>query len=362
MPMLRTKELHSIIDKAQIGYALCEGSLLDDLSAAAATLPCMKTVLGFGAGSVEAENLERLMAEQDHTFDNADTLRDDVALLAFTSGTTGVPKGCMHFHRDVLAMADTFSRHITDPRSDDVYCATPPIAFTFGLGASLVFPARVGASVVLLASPSPDNILSVVQEHKVTKLSTAPTAYRAMLDLVRDYDTSSLTHCISAGEPLPPATAESWLEKTGLRLIDGIGTTELIHVFLSAAGDDIRVGATGKPVPGYQACILDEAGDPQGSNVCGFLAVKGPTGCRYLNDDRQKDYVQNGWNLTGDQYIMDDDGYFWFQGRADDMIISSGYNIAAVEVENAILLNEEVPNAPSSESLTASAVISSRRL
>ena len=183
-----------------------------------------------------------------------------------------------------------------------------------------------------------------------------------MLDLVRDYDTSSLTHCISAGEPLPPATAESWLEKTGLRLIDGIGTTELIHVFLSAAGDDIRVGATGKPVPGYQACILDEAGDPQGSNVCGFLAVKGPTGCRYLNDDRQKDYVQNGWNLTGDQYIMDDDGYFWFQGRADDMIISSGYNIAAVEVENAILLNEEVPNAPSSESLTASAVISSRRL
>jgi 2-aminobenzoate-CoA ligase len=263
-------------------------------------------------------------------------------LLAFTSGTTGDPKATMHFHRDVLAMADTVGRHLLKTRPDDLYVGSPPLGFTFGLGALLVFPLRFRATAGLVEAPTPDALLGTVQAWRATCLFTAPTAYRAMLSVASNYDLSSLRQCVSAGEPLPKATSDSWYENTGLRIIDGIGATEMIHIFISAAGSDIRPGATGKALPGYRACILDEQGRPLPAGSTGRLAVKGPTGCRYLADARQKKYVQHGWNITGDTYHLDADGYFWFQARADDMIVSSGYNIAGPEVEWALLSHPAV--------------------
>jgi 2-aminobenzoate-CoA ligase len=248
----------------------------------------------------------------------------------------------MHFHRDLLAAADCFPRAMLQPGPDDIFTGTPPLAFTFGLGGMLLFPLRYGAAAALLDRPTPDALLQAIQDFSATVCSTAPTFYRQMASLAGNYAIPSLRHAVSAGEPLPLATREAWQRATGLRMTDGIGSTEMLHIFISAAGDAIRPGATGKPVPGYRACILDDEGRPLPANTVGRLAVKGPTGCRYLDDPRQRDYVQDGWNITGDSYEMDEDGYFWYRARTDDMIISSGYNIAGPEVEAALLQHPAV--------------------
>jgi 2-aminobenzoate-CoA ligase len=261
-----------------------------------------------------------------------------VAIIAFTSGTTGEAKGTMHTHRDLLAVCDCFPKHVLRPREDDLFCGSPPFAFTFGLGGLLLFPMRIGASTLLLEQATPPLLLAAMAEHRATICFTAPTAYRAMLSGLAGVDLPALRACVSAGETLPAATFEAWEQATGLRIIDGIGSTEMLHIFISAAGDEIRPGSTGRAVPGYVARIVDEAGTELPAGAVGRLAVRGPTGCRYLADpERQRAYVQDGWNLTGDAYIRDDDGYFWYQARADDMIISSGYNIAGPEVENVLL-------------------------
>jgi 2-aminobenzoate-CoA ligase len=269
------------------------------------------------------------------------THRDDVSMIAFTSGTTGKPKGCVHYHRDILASADSFARHVLKPAAGTRWACSAPIAFTFGLGMLLVFPWRFGGTAVTIEQPGPKPLLEAIARHRVTNLATAPTAYKAMLPMLRDYDISSLTTCVSAGEHLPAATWQAWHQATGIGIVDGIGATEMMHIFISASGADIRPGATGKAVPGYVAAVLDDEDQPMATGT-GRLAVKGPTGCRYFDDDRQKNYVVNGWNVTGDTYRKDEDGYFWYLARSDDMIISSGYNIAAPEVENALYAHEAV--------------------
>lgn len=335
MPMLRAGELQVVIDKAEISYAIIDPGLAEAVSGAQAAARALSRIIGF-------DELHRRMGAKPADFTPVLTAQDDPALIAFTSGTTGRPKGCVHFHRDVLAMADTFARHILDPWPDDVFCGTPPFAFTFGLGASVVFPLAFGARTALCARPGYDELLTCIERHGVTTLFTAPTAYRALLKGGSAEQLRTLKTCVSAGEALPAATSDAWFERTGIRIIDGIGSTEMIHIFISAAGDDIRPGATGKPVPGFVAALLDDGGWPIEGAGQGRLAVRGPTGCRYLADERQRDYVIDGWNVTGDVYRRDADGYYWFVSRADDMIISSGYNIAAPEVERAILTHPAV--------------------
>jgi 2-aminobenzoate-CoA ligase len=269
-----------------------------------------------------------------------------VALIAFTSGTTGKPKGTMHFHRDVIAMCDAFPRSCLQATKDDVFCGTPPLAFTFGLGGALAFPMRVGASTVLVEKHTPETLLETIQRFKATVCFAAPVMYRAMAAAVssapREFDLSSLKKCVSAGEALPDATRQAFKEATGIEIIDGIGSTEMIHIFISHTPERVRRGATGYAIPGYEATVLDEEGKVCPPGKVGRLAVRGPTGCRYLADERQRDYVQNGWNLTGDAYLMDGDGYFFYQARTDDMIISAGYNIAGPEVEDALLKHPAV--------------------
>ncbi|TXG00102.1 AMP-binding protein [Massilia arenae] len=331
MPLLRARELGAIADKARINAVLCAGGLVGEVEALGLAVP----VLVFDAPV--ADCLEQRMARHDAPFAAADTAADDVCLISFTSGTTGVPKGTMHFQRDVLAICDCFPRHVLHAQADDVFIGTPPLAFTFGLGGLLLFPLRVGAAGVLIEKLTPEALLGAIAEHRATVCFTAPTFYRQMAAQAGRFRLDSLRASVSAGEALPVATREAWQAATGLVMIDGIGATELLHIFISSAGGDVRPGATGKPVPGYQACILDAQGRRVGPGVIGRLAVKGPTGCRYLADERQHDYVQDGWNLTGDAYEMDDDGYFYYRSRTDDMIISAGYNIAGAEVEEALL-------------------------
>jgi 2-aminobenzoate-CoA ligase len=335
MPLLRSRELSTIAEIAAVDHALCDSRFTEDLKAAGVS------ALTYG----EDSELSHLADGMPSTFENVATSADDVCLLAFTSGTTGKPKATMHFHRDVLAIADTFSRRVLRPKADDVFTGTPPLAFTFGLGALLVFPMSVGASTLLVERSTPDLLLELVARHGVTTLFTAPTAYRAMVSGVRDVDLRRLHSCVSAGETLPEATWTAFNKATGLKIIDGIGSTEMLHIFISAAGDDIRPGATGREVPGYVARVVDEAGQAVPDGELGLLAVQGPTGCRYLRGDRQRNYVREGWNYTGDAYVRDRDGYFWFQARADDMIISSGYNIAGPEVEDALLRHPKVAEA-----------------
>ena len=331
MPMLRAKELAVIAERAQVDHALCDARLVGELHAAAEAGGRLRHIMRFGDGQ-----LEGFMSRRSRWFDNVDTSRDDVCLLAFTSGTTGVPKATMHFHRDVLAMRDVVGRRLLALGNGDVCVGSPPLAFTFGLGALLVFPLGCRGAVALVEQPTPENLLSAVQKVGATTLFTAPTAYRTLVATASNYDISRLRRCISAGEPLPRSTSDAWHAATGLRIIDGIGATEMTHIFISATEDEIRPGATGRPLPGYRACVLDENDQPLPRGSTGRLAVKGPTGCRYLDDDRQRNYVRNGWNVTGDVYYVDEDGYFWFQARADDMIISGGYNIAGPEVESAL--------------------------
>jgi len=335
MPLLRAKELAVIIDKAQISAALCAGSLREELEHARDMCPGLRSLVYFHDAAPEA--LEQRMAAHAETFDAVDTAADDVCLIGFTSGTTGIPKGTMHFHRDVLAICDCFPRSTLQSKADDIFIGTPPLAFTFGLGGLLLFPLRVGAATVLLEKLTPETLLQAIQKYRATVCFTAPTSYRQMVPLVAKYDISCLRKSVSAGEALPAATRENWRQASGLQMIDGIGSTEMLHIFISAADDAVRSGATGKPIPGYQACVLDDDGNPVAPGIVGRLAVKGPTGCRYLADDRQKNYVCNGWNLTGDAYQMDVDGYFWYKARTDDMIISAGYNIAGPEVEEVLL-------------------------
>ncbi|MDL2354341.1 MAG: benzoate-CoA ligase family protein [Pseudomonadota bacterium] len=337
MPMLRATELAKIIDKAKVGAVLCAAGLRAEIDALAAPPP----MLCFGAPDA-ADALEPRMAQHAAPFAACDSAADDVCLISFTSGTTGVPKGTMHFHRDLLAICDCFPRHTLGARADDIFIGTPPLAFTFGLGGLLLFPLRVGAAGVLLEKLSPDTLLAAVARYRATVCFTAPTFYRQMAPLAQRAELASLRMTVSAGEALPLATRDAWRAATGLEMVDGIGATELLHIFIAAAGDQVRPGATGKPVPGYQACILDDDGAEVGTGIVGRLAVKGPTGCRYLADERQRDYVVNGWNVTGDAYERDADGYYYYRSRTDDMIISAGYNIAGAEVEEALLRHPAV--------------------
>jgi len=339
MPLLRARELGAIANKAQINAVLCADNLRAEMEAAALPAAARANMLWFGADDT---SLELLLPAQPPHFDAVDTAADDVCLISFTSGTTGIPKGTMHFHRDVMVICDCFPRSVLQSRRSDVFIGTPPLAFTFGLGGLLLFPLRVGATAVLMEKLTPDALLKAIETYRATVCFTAPTLYRQMAVLVGQYDLSSLKKSVSAGEALPLATRESWRQATGIVMIDGIGATEMLHIFISAAGDQVRPGATGKPIPGYQACVLDRDGKPVGPGVIGRLAVKGPTGCRYLDDERQREYVLNGWNLTGDAYEMDADGYFYYRSRTDDMIISAGYNIAGPEVEDALLRHPAV--------------------
>jgi 2-aminobenzoate-CoA ligase len=337
MPLLRRGELAAVAQIARVNLALCDGRFAGDLLAADLGGAPVVTY-----GDRDDDDLIQRIATIPAEFAAADTAADDVALLAFTSGTTGRPKATMHFHRDVLASADTFARHVVRPTPQDLFTGTPPLAFTFGLGGLLVFPLRFGAATMLIEKASPDELADVIARHQVTVCFTAPTAYRAMIASGKAGQLRSLRRAVSAGEHLSEATWRAFLAATGIRLIDGIGSTEMLHVFVAAAGDDIRPGATGKIVPGYEAAILDAAGRPVPAGVAGRLAVKGPTGCRYLNDPRQAVYVQDGWNITGDTFIRDEHGYFYYQARSDDMIVSSGYNIAGPEVEEALLTHPAV--------------------
>ncbi len=337
MPLLRAPELEKIITKARTRLALCDTRLLDELASAQHSQPLLERVVDFNGGE-----LERLMERHPAGFDALYTAADDVCMIAFTSGTTGQPKGTMHFHRDVLAVCDTFSREVLRPSRDDLFMGSPPLAFTFGLGGLTLFPMRARAATALVEQVAPPDLLAAVTRFRPTVLFTSPTAYRALLDTLDPADITSLRLCVSAGETLPKPTSDAWFDRTGLRIIDGIGSTELLHIFISAAGDAVRPGATGVAVPGYEARVIDENGAPLPPGAPGRLAVRGPTGCRYLDDPRQADYVVDGWNVTGDTYLQDEDGYFWFQARSDDMIISAGYNIAGPEVEAALLGHEAV--------------------
>lgn len=338
MPLLRETELTKVVTKADIRLALCDARLAEPVHAVAKADTPLTDVVEWGEGKM----LGALTARKPATFENCDTAGDDIALIAFTSGTTGQPKACAHFHRNVLAMADTFAKHLLHPRPGDIYAGTPPFAFTFGLGAFVVFPARFGATVALPSKPGFEALCETIERFRVTHTFTAPTGYRAMLGLRDRFNLSSLKGGVSAGEHLPAATWQAWKVETGISLIDGIGATEMIHIFISASGSKIRPGSTGKPVPGYEAKVIGDDGDPVTVGEIGRLAVRGPTGCLYLDDDRQKSYVQDGWNITGDLYRRDEDGYFWYVARNDDLIVSSGYNIAGPEVEQALLMHDAV--------------------
>jgi 2-aminobenzoate-CoA ligase len=345
MPLLRAKELGQIIDKAQVSHALCDASLAEELKLAVAQHPVLREIRYFHDDS--SQGLEAAMARQSPSFDNVDTAADDTCLIAFTSGTTGVPKGTMHFHRDVMAICACWPRHVLKAHADDIFIGSPPLAFTFGLGGLLLFPMSIGASTVLLEKAGPPMLLEAIPRFRATVLFTAPTSYRAMAVQAGELRIGaprggSLRKCVSAGEALPAATRALWKEHTGIEMIDGIGATEMLHIFISADEAHARPGATGTVVPGYRACVLDDEGRPVPAGTVGRLAVKGPTGCRYLADERQRQYVQHGWNLTGDAYILDEDGYFHYQSRTDDLIVSAGYNIAAVEVEDCLLQHPAV--------------------
>jgi 2-aminobenzoate-CoA ligase len=341
MPLLRAKEIAFPLTKAEIRLALCDVRLSDEMEKAKPLSPALEGIVYWGRGT--PDSLEALMSKPGYEHFNAcDTASDDVCLIAFTSGTTGVPKGTMHFHRDMLAICDTFGKYVLRATRDDRFIGSPPIAFTFGLGGLVLFPLRVGAAAILLEKAAPDDLLAAIGTFGATISFTAPTAYRNMVGKVADRDLSTLRKCVSAGETLPAATFEAWLAATGIRIIDGLGSTEMLHVFIGSPEEDMRPGATGKPVPGYQARIIDEAGRELPPGMPGRLAVRGPTGCRYLGDNRQAEYVQHRWNVTGDTYIKDADGYFRYQARSDDMIISAGYNIAGPEVETVLLTHPAV--------------------
>lgn len=343
MPMLRAGELSKIVDKAEITHALCDTRLMAEMEGCAASSRFLKRVVGFDGTSNHDAELDRLALEKPVQFEAVPTGRDDVALLGFTSGTTGAPKATMHFHRDLLIIADGYAREVLGVVPEDVFVGSPPLAFTFGLGGLAVFPLRFGAAATLLENASPPHMIEIIQKYRATVCFTAPTAYRAMLAAMdQGADLSSLRAAVSAGETLPAPVYQEWIAKTGKPMLDGIGATELLHIFITNRFDDHRPACTGKPVAGYEARVIGEDGAEVPRGQVGRLAVRGPTGCRYLADDRQAGYVQDGWNVTGDAFVMDEDGYLHFAARNDDMIISSGYNIAGPEVEAALLSHPHV--------------------
>ena len=341
MPLLRAKEIAYPVQKAKIRLALCDARLADEMEKARAVAPELERIVYWGSES--PDSLESLMGRSGYErFSACDTANDDVCLIAFTSGTTGEPKGTMHFHRDLLATCDSYGRHVLCAQASDRFIGSPPIAFTFGLGGLVLFPLRVGAATILLERAAPDDLLAGIEKFAATVSFTAPTAYRAMLPKLDEHNVATLRKCVSAGEALPKATFDAWLAATGIKILDGIGATEMLHIFIGSPENEIRPGATGKPVKGYEARVVDDTGAELPPNTLGRLAVRGPTGCRYLADKRQQQYVRNGWNITGDTYVMDGDGYFWYQARSDDMIVSAGYNIAGPEVEAALLAHPAV--------------------
>ncbi|MEH6445428.1 MAG: AMP-binding protein [Oceanospirillaceae bacterium] len=343
MPMIRAGEITKIVDKAHISIALCDTRLMDELVLCAKDSQYLKNVVGFdGTANFDAE-LDRVALNKPVKFSTVMTSSDDVALLGFTSGTTGEPKATMHFHRDLLIIADGYAKEVLNVTCDDVFVGSPPIAFTFGLGGLAIFPLRFGAAATLLEKATPPDMIHIIETYKATISFTAPTAYRAMLAAMDEgADLSSLRVAISAGETLPQAIYDEWHAKTNKPILDGIGATEMLHIFITNHLDDRKANCTGKPVAGYQAKVVDENMREMPRGTVGRLIVKGPTGCRYLADDRQHEYVRDGWNITGDAFYQDEQGFFHFAARADDMIISSGYNIAGPEVEAALLLNDEV--------------------
>mgnify|MGYP005990431929 CR=1 FL=1 len=343
MPMLRAAELAAIIDKAEISHALCDSRLTDELETCAKGSNFLTSVTAFDGTSNHDAELDRLALEKSVRFDAVQTGSEDVALLGFTSGTTGQPKATMHFHRDLMIIADGYAADVLQVTPDDVFVGSPPLAFTFGLGGLAVFPLRFGAAATLLENASPPNLIEIIEKYRATICFTAPTAYRAMLAAMDEgADLSSLRVAVSAGETLPAPIYDKWIEMTGKPMLDGIGATEMLHIFLTNRFDDHRPACTGKPVAGYEAKIIDATGKTVPTGEIGRLAVRGPTGCRYLADPRQAEYVQDGWNITGDSFSMDADGYFHFGARNDDMIVSAGYNIAGPEVEAALLAHPAV--------------------
>ena len=343
MPMLRAGELAKIIDKAEISLALTDSRIADELVVTAKNSRFLKQVVSFDGTSNHDAELDRIALDKSVKFDAVKTSHDDVALLGFTSGTTGEPKATMHFHRDLLIIADGYAREVLNVTPDDVFVGSPPLAFTFGLGGLAIFPLRFGATATLLENASPANMIEIIETYKATICFTAPTAYRAMLAAMDNgADLSSLRIAVSAGETLPPPVFEDWTRKTGKPILDGIGTTELLHIFITNRIGDACAGATGRPVSGYEAKIVDAHMNEVAPGTVGRLAVRGPTGCRYLADARQKSYVRDGWNLTGDAFLRDAEGRFHFAARADDMIVSAGYNIAGPEVEAALLSHPDV--------------------
>jgi 2-aminobenzoate-CoA ligase len=343
MPMLRAGELGQIVDKAEIGLALCDTRLMDDLVACAKDSRFLKQVVGFDGTANHDAELDRAALDKPADFAAVETGRDDVALLGFTSGTTGAPKATMHFHRDLLIIADGYAREVLKVTPEDVFVGSPPLAFTFGLGGLAIFPLRFGAGAILLENASPANMMEIIETYRATVVFTAPTAYRAMLaGLEEGADLSSLRVAVSAGETLPAPIFEAWTRKMGKPILDGIGSTEMLHIFISNRLDDSGPGRTGLPVGGYEARVVDDALREVPRGEVGRLALRGPTGCRYLNDERQGAYVRDGWNLTGDSFMQDEAGYFHFVARSDDMIISGGYNIAGPEVEAALLAHPDV--------------------
>jgi 2-aminobenzoate-CoA ligase len=338
MPLLRAKELSYTVKKAKIAFALCDTRLDDEMEKTRPQAPDLKHVAYWGGGE-----LEKLMAKPGYeTFTACDTAIDDVCLIAFTSGTTGEPKGTMHFHRDMLATCDSYGKYVLQATPEDRFIGSAPLAFTFGLGGHVLFPFRIGAATIQLEKAPPDELLPAIEKYKATVVFTAPTAYRAIIPHLSKHSIASLRKCVSAGETLPKTIFDAWHKATGMKILDGIGGTEMMHIYIGSPENEVRSGSTGKVVPGYVARIVDDNGNEVPRGTIGRLAVKGPTGCRYLADPRQTKYVQKGWNFPGDTYVEDADGYFMYQARSDDMIVSSGYNIAGPEVEEVLLSHPAV--------------------
>ncbi|MGA7356156.1 MAG: AMP-binding protein [Candidatus Cybelea sp.] len=341
MPLYRAGELRFMMEKAQVKHALCDARLRGELDRACLDYGGVE-VAEFNAAMPASESLEHRMALKSDRFENVETAAQDVALIAFTSGTTGTPKATMHYHSDLLAVCDTYGTRVLAPARDDLFCGSPPLGFTFGLGGLLLFPLYAGAATLLLEKAGPTELLDAIQRHRVTTIFTAPIAYRAMCGALDRYDVSSLRKCVSAGETLPKAVWADWNARTGLKILDGIGSTEMLHIFVGSGEAEARAGSTGRVVPSYTAEIHDDDGRPLPDGTVGRLAVKGPTGCKYLQDERQNIYVQHGWNYPGDAYRRDADGYFWYVARTDDMIVSAGYNISGPEVEQALIAHADV--------------------
>lgn len=341
MPLLREKELSVMIESAEISHAFCDYRLEESLTEVQSSF--LKQVITFDGTDKGVSKLETLMHNKPKTFTNYAAKSDSVAIIGFTSGTTGKPKMTAHYHKDILLICESFPKYSLQPTPDDVFTGSPPLGFTFGLGGLVLFPFYYGASTFLIEKPSPELLLKAIEEYKVTVCFTAPTAWRVLTTKVADFNISSLRKCVSAGETLPIKVWEDWYNATGLKIIDGIGSTEILHIFISSNDDNMRPGSTGLPIRGYEAKIIDKNGNEVPEGTPGRLAVRGITGCKYLNSiDKQKEYVENGWNITGDIFKKDEDGYFWFVARGDDMIISSGYNIAAIEVESVLLCHEDI--------------------